>query len=71
MRAPLDWSIDISTQLVDDHVRRPRDREEDAVGDVVGRERPRALVDGLRLRLVAAEADDRELRLDEAARRPW
>ena len=55
--------------LVDVHVRRPGQGEEDAVGDVVGHDRVDALVDRLRLLLVAAEADDGELGLDEARRR--
>ena len=52
--------------LVHVHVPRAREREEDAVGDVLRRERVDALVDGVRLLLVALEADDRELRLREA-----
>ena len=47
-------------------MRRPREGEEDAPGDIPGAERPRALVDGLRLVGVAAKADERELRFDEA-----
>ena len=53
-------------ELVDVHVRRPSEREEHALGDVVGRERLDVRVDGARLLLVAAEADAREVRLDEA-----
>ena len=49
--------------LVDVHVQRPREREEDAVGDVVRRERLDALVRRLRRLLVALEADERELGL--------
>ena len=44
-------------------------RPEDAVRDVLGGERIDALVDRRRLLRVALEADDRELRLDEARRR--
>src|SRR5206468_13133763 len=42
-----------------------RDREQDAFGGVVGVERPAPPVDGRRLFLVAAEADAREVGLDE------
>ena len=52
-------------QLVHDHVVGPRDREEDAVGDVVRREVADALVDrGLRVG-VAGEADLGELGLSD------
>ena len=40
----------------------------DAVGDVLGRHRLDALVDGARLLLVALEADEREVGLDQAGR---
>ena len=46
-------------------MRRPREREEDAVGDLVGGHGLDALVDGVRLLPVAAEAHDGELGLDE------
>ena len=46
---------------------RARDREQHALGDVLRRQRLDSFVDALRLLLVAAEADERELRLDE----PW
>ena len=48
-------------------MRRPGEREHDAVGDLVGGDRVDALVDGVGRLLVAAEADDGELRLDEPA----
>ena len=51
--------------LVDVHVQRPREREEDAVRDVVRGQRLDALVRRLRCRLVALEADERELGLRE------
>src|SRR5437016_5295906 len=51
--------------LVDVHVERAREREHDALGDVVGLERVDALVHRVRLRLVALEPDDRELGLRE------
>src|SRR5919198_2375818 len=51
--------------LVHVHVRRPGDREENALGDVLARHRLDPLVDGVRLLLVAAEPHDREVRLDE------
>src|SRR5579862_5284677 len=54
-------------ELVDDDVQRAREGEEDAGGDVVRTQRPRSLVDGLRLVRVALEAHERELGLDEAA----
>ena len=58
--------------LVDVHVRRAREREHDAVGDVLGVDRAAerdVLVDRARLLLVAAEADEREaLGLDQAGR---
>ena len=47
-------------------MRGPGQREEDAVGDLLGGDGLDPLVDGVRLRLVAVEADDRELGLDEA-----
>src|SRR5579862_5006662 len=53
-------------ELVDDHVGRPRDREQHAVCDILRDERARAFVDRLRLLGVAAKADERELGLDEA-----
>ena len=51
--------------LVHVHVPRAGEREEDAVGDVLRRERVDALVHGVRLLLVALEADDGELGLRE------
>ena len=51
----------LDDDLVDVDVQRSRQREEDAVGDVLGGERLDALVDGGRLLLVALEADEREL----------
>ena len=56
--------------LVHVHVRRPRDREEDAVRDVLGAIEPPTprCVDRARLLLVAAEAHAREVGLDEARR---
>ena len=53
-------------ELVDVDVSRPRDREEDAVGDVLRLECVDVLVDRPRPLLVAAEAHLREVRLDEA-----
>ena len=53
-------------ELVDVDVLRPRDRKDDALGDVVGRERLDIGVDRACLLLVAAEAHAREVRLDEA-----
>src|SRR5256884_209686 len=53
-------------ELVDVDMEGPGEREEDAVGDVLGAERVDALVRLLRLVLVAAEADAGEVRLDEA-----
>ncbi len=52
--------------LVDVHVQRAREREEDAVGDVVRGQRLDALVRRLRRLGVALEADERELGLREA-----
>ena len=51
----------LDDDLVHVHVQRPRQREEDAVGDVLRRQRLDALVHGRRLLLVALEADEREL----------
>src|SRR5919106_1123159 len=53
-------------QLVDVHVRRAGQREEDAVGDVVRGHRLDAAVDGGGLLRVAAEADTGEVGLDQA-----
>src|SRR5256886_14035300 len=53
-------------ELVDVDMEGPGEREEDAVGDVLGAERVDALVRLLRLLLVAAEANAGEVRLDEA-----
>src|SRR6266568_6669219 len=51
--------------LVDVNVRRPRDREHDAFGHVLRRQRLEAVVDGLRRVAVALEADEAELSFDE------
>ena len=59
--APARLGERLDDDLVHVHVQRPREREEDAVGDVLGRQRLDALVHGLRLLLVALEADEREL----------
>src|SRR5262249_59226483 len=56
----------VDGELVDVDVGRARDREEHAVGDVLGPERVDALVDLARALIVAAEAHLREARLDEA-----
>src|SRR6266550_7281738 len=53
-------------ELVDVDMEGPGEREEDAVGDVLGAERVDALVRLLRLLLVSAEANAGEVRLDEA-----
>ena len=47
-------------------MQRPREREHDAVGDLVRRDRIDALVDGLRLLRIALEAHERELAVYEA-----
>src|SRR5437764_10717002 len=52
-------------ELVDVDVERPGEREEDALGDVLGPKRVDAFVRPLRLLLVAAEANTGEVRLDE------
>ena len=44
---------------------RARDREQHALGDILRRQRLHAFVDALRLLLVTAKANQRELRLDE------
>jgi hypothetical protein len=57
--------------LVDVDVRRPRHREQHAVGHVLRRDRPaerHALVDRVGFPLVAAEADEREVGLHHARR---
>ena len=61
MRPPLRLGQRLDDDLVDVHVERAREREEDAVGDVLGSERIDALVDRGRLLLVALETDEREL----------
>src|SRR5205823_12920834 len=56
----------LDDDLVDVDPPRPREREEDAVHDVVDLQRLDAAIDRCRLLLVALEADERELRpLDE------
>src|SRR5450759_1558201 len=52
--------------LVDVHVRRPRDREDDAVGDVFGGQRLQAVIDRLGRLAVAVEPHEAELGLDQA-----
>src|SRR5437764_8612387 len=61
--AALGKSLD--DELVDVHMRRPCNGEEDAFSDVFGAERVDAFIGRLRLLLVTAEADAREVRLDE------
>jgi hypothetical protein len=55
----------LDDEFVDVDVLRPRDGEENALGDVRGRERLDALIDLLRPLLVSAEPDLREARLDQ------
>ena len=53
--------------LIDVHVRRPREREKHALGDVLGADRPAEsdALDRARLRIIASEAHFREVRLDQ------